>query len=62
VYPSDYRECTLRVEGVDAEVRCTGAALEVIFPRGEAPAELLTMFAAVRSAFQISKFLRGLVA
>ena len=31
-YPSDCRDCTVQVEGVEAEVRCTGAALEVIFP------------------------------
>lgn len=60
-YPSDYRDCTIRVEGVDAEVRCTGATLEVVFPRGAAPAELIEAFAAVRDAFQISKALRGLI-
>ncbi len=60
-YPSDYRDCTIRVEGVDAEVRCTGAAIEIVFPRGAAPAELIDAFAAVREAFQISKALRGLI-
>jgi hypothetical protein len=60
-YPSDYRDCVIRVSGVDAEVRCTGASLEVIFPRGAAPAELIDSFAAVREAFQISKALRGLI-
>lgn len=60
-YPSDYRDCTIRVSGVDAEVRCTGAALDVIFPRGAAPAELIDSFAAVREAFQINKVLRGLI-
>lgn len=60
-YPSDYRDCTIQVTGVDAEVRCTGASLEVIFPRGGAPAELLEAFAAVRDAFAISKPLRGLI-
>jgi hypothetical protein len=61
-YPSDYRDCTIRVSGVDAEVRCTGATLDVVFPRGAAPAELIDAFAAVRDAFQISKALRGLIA
>jgi hypothetical protein len=60
-YPSDCRECTIRVEGVAAEVRCTGATLEVVFPRGGSPAELIDGFASVREAFQISKTLRGLI-
>lgn len=60
-YPSDYRECVVRVEGVEAEVRCTGAALEVIFSRGGAPAELIAAFAIVRDAFRISKALAGVI-
>ncbi len=60
-FPSDCSECTIRVEGVDAEVRCTGATLEVVFPRGCAPAELIEAFGAVREAFQISKVLGGLI-
>lgn len=61
-YPSDCRDCTIRVAGVEAEVRCTGASLEVVFPRGLAPAELLEAFGAVREAFQISKALAGMIA
>lgn len=61
-YPSDCRECTIEVEGVDASVRCTGASLDVVFPRGAAPAELLDAFAAVRAAFRISKALCGMIA
>ncbi len=60
-YPSDYRECVVRVEGVDADVRCTGATLDMIFPRSGSPAELIDAFASVREAFQISKALRALV-
>jgi hypothetical protein len=60
-YPSDYHACVIRVEGVDAQVRCTGAALEVIFSRAGGPAELIDAFAAVREAFQISKVLSGLI-
>lgn len=60
-YPSDCRECVIGVAGVDATVRFSGATLEVIFPRGAAPAELIEAFAAVREAFQISKALRGLM-
>lgn len=61
VYPSDYHDCAIRVEGVEAEVHCTGATLEVVFPRGAAPAELIDAFVAVREAFQISKVLSGLI-
>jgi hypothetical protein len=60
-YPSDYRDCVIRVDGVDAEVRCTGSSLELIFPRGGGPAELIDAFAAVRGAFAISKPLAGLI-
>ena len=60
-YPSDCSECTIRVEGVEADVRCTGASLDVRFPRGSGPAELIEAFGAVREAFQISKVLSGLI-
>jgi hypothetical protein len=60
-YPSDYDDCVIRVEGVDAEVRYTAATLEIRFSRGGAPAELIEAFAAVREAFQISKVLNGLI-
>jgi hypothetical protein len=60
-YPSDYGDCTIRVEGVDADVRCTGGSLEVVFSRGGAPAELIDGFVSVRQAFQISKALSGLM-
>jgi hypothetical protein len=60
-YPSDCRDCTIRVEGVDADVRCTSATLDVIFPRGGAPAELIDAFASVRDAFQINQTLSGLI-
>ena len=60
-YPSDYRDCTISVEGVEATVRCTVASLEMIFPRAGGPAELMDGFAAVRGAFAISKALSGLI-
>jgi hypothetical protein len=60
-YPSDCRDCTIRVEGVDADVRCTGATLDIIFARGGAPVELIDAFASVRSAFQVSRTLSGLI-
>ncbi|MBM3867057.1 MAG: hypothetical protein FJ381_14405 [Verrucomicrobia bacterium] len=60
-YPSDCRECVLTVPEVAAAVRCTGVALEVVFPRGASPAELMAAFAAVRDAFGISRVLSGLI-
>ena len=60
-YPSDCRECEIRVEGVDAHVRCTGSSLEVVFPRGGSPVELMDAFAMVREAFQIDRVLAGLI-
>jgi hypothetical protein len=60
-YPSDYRDCTISVAGVDAAVRCTGATLEIVFPRAGGPAELIEAFAQVRDAFRLSKALSGLI-
>lgn len=60
-YPSDCRECVIGVADVEAEVRCTGVALEVVFPRRGAPAELMDAFAAVRGAFAINQVLAGLI-
>ncbi len=60
-YPSDCSECEIFVEGVEARVRCTGASLEMVFPRAGGPAELMDGFVAVRGAFAISKVLGGLI-
>jgi hypothetical protein len=60
-YPSDCSQCVISVEGVEAQVRCTGAALEVVFSRGGSPRELMEAFARVRDAFQINKVLAGLI-
>ena len=60
-YPSDCRECVITVEGVDAQVRCTGSALDLVFPRPGAPRELIEAFVAVRSAFSVSRELSGLI-
>lgn len=54
-YPSDCRHCVLAVTGVDAEVVCDGATLEMRFPRAGSPRELIAAFAAVRSAFALAK-------
>jgi len=61
-YPSDCHECLICVEGVGAQVRCTGAALELVFPRAGAPHELMAEFAAVRGAFGVDRTLAGLLA
>lgn len=60
-YPADCRECHIRVAGVAAAVRCTGAAVEMVFPRAGSPGELIAEFDAVRSAFAVSRELAGLV-
>jgi len=60
-YPSDYSVCEIAVEGIEARVRCTGASIDMVFPRTGSPLELLREFAAVRSAFSLSELLRGLV-
>lgn len=54
-YPSDCSECVLAVAGVDAQVRCTGASLEMEFPRPGSPRELLESFRAVRQAFALTR-------
>ena len=54
-YPSDCRSCTLTVAGVGAAVVCDGATLEMRFPRNGSPRELMEAFAAVRSAFKLTK-------
>ncbi len=60
-YPSDCRDCTLTVPGVDAAVRCTGPSLDLVFPVAASPAELLDGFAAVRAAFALSPELATLL-
>ncbi len=59
-YPSDCGECTLTVPGVEATVRCTGATLDLVFPSGGSPAQLLDGFAAVREAFALRPGLAAL--
>jgi hypothetical protein len=54
-YPSDYRDCTLSVDGVQAEVKFDGPELTMIFPRAGTPRELFEAFAAVRAAFALTK-------
>ncbi len=54
-YPSDYRHCMLSVEGIGAEVTCDGTTLVMDFGRNGSPKELVEAFAAVRSAFKLTK-------
>ncbi len=54
-YPSDYSFCTLKVEGVEAEVVCDGTSLLMRFPRAGGPKELVDAFGAVRHVFSLSK-------
>jgi hypothetical protein len=54
-YPSDCQRCVITVDGVKAEVICDGATLEMRFPRAGSPAELVEAFAAVRTAFSLSR-------
>jgi hypothetical protein len=60
-YPSDCRECTIGVAGVEAQVRCTGSALEIVFPQPGSPGELLEKFGEIRAAFEISRELGGML-
>lgn len=60
-YPSDCRECTIGVAGVEAQVRCTGSALEIVFPQPGSPGELLEKFGEIRAAFGISRELGGML-
>jgi hypothetical protein len=60
-YPSDCSECEISIPDVEARVRCTSAALDIVFPRAAGPAELIEQFATVRNAFGISKTLAGLL-
>jgi hypothetical protein len=54
-YPSDCRHCVLSVESAEANVVCDGATLEMRFPQSGSPRELVAAFAAVRSAFALTK-------
>src|SRR5258708_20880891 len=60
-YPSDCRECTLSIPGVNAEIRCTATALELVFPRPCSPLELIEGFQKVCATFQTSPELRAIL-
>lgn len=54
-YPSDCARCTLHAEGVDAEVVCDGATLEMRFAKNGSPRELVAGFSELRRAFALTK-------
>ncbi|AWI10492.1 hypothetical protein [Ereboglobus luteus] len=54
-YPSDCATCTLRVDGVPAEVVFSGGELSMVFPRAGSPRELIEAFAAARHAFALTR-------
>lgn len=60
-YPADCSECTIAVKGVTAEVRFTGATLDLVFPGAGSPRELIAEFERVRGAFAVSKELGTLI-
>lgn len=60
-YPSDCRECSIGVDGLDAQVRCTGTTLDIVFARPGSPRELMTEFATVRAAFGVSPKLAAMM-
>jgi hypothetical protein len=60
-YPADCRECLIRVKGIEAQVRCTGGTLDMVFLRAGSPRELMADFAEVREAFAVSRTLAGMI-
>jgi len=61
-YPSDCSECRITVKNVSAEIRFTGATLDMVFPGSGSPRELIAEFERVRAAFAVSKELATLIA
>lgn len=60
-YPSDCSECRISVKDVSAEIRFTGATLDMVFPRSGSPRELISEFARVRDAFAVSRELMAMI-
>jgi hypothetical protein len=61
-YPADCSECRIAAKGVTAEIRFTGATLDMVFPGSGSPRELIAEFERVRAAFAVSKELATLIA
>jgi hypothetical protein len=60
-YPADCSQCRIAAKGVTAEIRFTGATLEMVFPGTGSPRDLMTEFERVRDAFAVSRELAGLI-
>lgn len=60
-YPADCSECRISAEGITAEIRFTGATLDMVFPGSGSPRELIAEFERVRDAFAMSKELAALL-
>lgn len=60
-YPSDCSECRISVDNVSAEIRFTGATLDLVFPRSGSPRELIAEFGKVRDAFAVSRELMAMI-
>jgi len=54
-YPSDYRNCTLSLPDVAAQVRFDGGELAMVFAGAAAPSQLWANFLELRSAFALTK-------
>ena len=54
-YPSNYSQCTVRVEGVESAVVFTGGSIVMEFARPGSPRELADEFSRVRHAFDLSQ-------
>jgi hypothetical protein len=60
-YPSSCAECSVRIQGVDADIVIDGATLEARIGRMSTASDLLRVFAASRSRFEASERLAGLL-
>jgi len=60
-YPSDCSECRISVDNISAEIRFTGATLDLVFPRSGSPRELIEEFKKVRDAFAVSRELHAMI-
>jgi hypothetical protein len=60
-YPADCSECRIHAKGITAEIRVTGATLDMVFPGSGSPRELISEFERVRDAFAMSRELAALI-
>jgi hypothetical protein len=60
-YPANCSECHITLNGVTAEIRFTGATLDMVFQGSGSPRELMAEFERVRGAFAVSRELAALI-